>query len=485
MKRLVSLFSVCLLMMSLLCCLPVRAAAGLTVTASATTVTVGQNVTVTLKYNGDGNPIGGVIGSLTYDTEQFTYTSFTGSDVEVNGGAGKMRFTFDASGAQAPTSVTVTFTFKANAPGKCTFAAATEEFFNDNDYSSLGAPTDSVTVTANNPTLSGNANLKSLVPSKGTLTPKFAPNKTEYTIAVAHSVTSLSLSATTEHNDAKTSISGKNALEVGKNTRVITVTAPNGDTKKYTVVITRAAAPSTTTGTNPTTTGTTTPPPPDDALDVSVDGKRLTILDTQAAVDLPRGFTWSNLTINRVEVPAAVNSETGMTLLYLVSEDKTDDGFYIYHAEEDSFIRYRALTIQGRDYLLYNLPAGKTLGGMVQGTLAYDGGEISAFLYEDEALSDYYVVWAAPVGGETGWYTYDKQEGTLQRYHVATVAPTQPDAPTVDVDGDADTAPHKAGSFLEEYRQILLIGGVVLAGIVVIVLLVVLFAGGSRKKGKH
>ena len=63
MKRLVSLFSVCLLMMSLLCCLPVRAAAGLTVTASATTVTVGQNVTVTLKYNGDGNPIGGVIGT--------------------------------------------------------------------------------------------------------------------------------------------------------------------------------------------------------------------------------------------------------------------------------------------------------------------------------------------------------------------------------------------------------------------------------------
>lgn len=488
MKRLVSIFIVALLTMGLLCGLPVSAAEGkLTATATATSVTVGENVTVTLKYDGDGTPIGGIIGNLTYNTDIFSYVSFTGTDVQVNGGAGKMRFIFSPTAAEAPTAVTITFTFKSLAPGSCDFATSTEEFVDDNEYSSLGAPTGTVTVTASNPTLSGNADLSKLTPSKGTLTPKFDPDVTEYTISVSNSVTSLSLSVTADHSDAKTSISGKNALQVGKNTRVVTVTAPNGTTKKYTVVITRAAAPSTTSGTKPTT-GTTAPPPPEDALEVTVDGKAMTILDTQAAVDLPDGFKWSNLTVNRVEVPAAVNDKTGMTLLYLVSEDKTADGFYIYDADTDGFVRFCTLSVAGGTYLLYDLPADTELSGMVRGTLEYADGQVDAYLYRDTALSDFYVVWAAPMEGEAGWYTYDKKEGTLQRHHTATIVgdtvTTPTTAPDADVDGDTDQPPK--GSFFEENKKILLIGGIVLAGIVVLVLLFVMITSVSgRKKGKH
>ncbi|MBQ7088194.1 MAG: cadherin-like beta sandwich domain-containing protein [Clostridia bacterium] len=487
MKRLVSIFFVSLLTVGLLCGLPVSAAEGKLTVSAASSVTVGESITVTLKYDGDSKPIGGIIGNLTYDTAIFSYTSFTGTDVQVNGGAGKMRFIFSPAAAEAPSAVTVTFTFKALTPGSCDFAVTTEEFISDEDYSSLGAPSGGVTVTASNPTLSGNANLSKLTPSKGTLTPKFDPDVTEYKISVANSVTSLSLSATTAHSSAKTSISGKNALSVGKNTRVITVTAPNGTTKKYTVVITRAAAPSTTTGTNPPT-GTTQPPPPEDALEVTINGKTMTILDTQASVDLPKGFSWSNLTINRVEVPAAVNKDTNMTLLYLVSEDKTEDGFFIYDVEEDTFTRFRTLTVGGGTYLLYDPPADKGLKNLMRSVLDYEGGQVSAYIHRDGALKDFCVVWAAPMGGEAGWYTYDKKEGTLQRYHTTAVegdAVTSPSAtPEQDTVGNVSEEPKD--SFFEKNKQIFAIGGIAVAGLVVLVLLFLMIVSAvGNKKGKH
>lgn len=487
MKRLVSFCLVCLLTLGLLGSLSVSADAHLAVTASATTVTVGQNVVVTLKYDGDGQPIGGVIGSLTFDTNAFSYVSFTGSGVEVNGGAGKMRYVYYASGAEAPTSLTVTFTFKANTPGACTFAVATEEFFNDNDYSSFGAPSGSVTVTASNPTLSGNANLSRLTPSKGTLTPKFSPDVTEYSVTVPYEVSSLTFSAESEHPDAKITISGKSALQVGKTTRVLTVTAPNGDTKKYTLTITRQAAPSTS-----GTTGTTQPPPPEDALDVAVDGEQMTIQDTQAAVDLPRGFKWSNLTINRVDVPAAVNTETGMVLLYLTSANKANDGFYIYDAANDAFTRYRPFTVAGGTYLLYNLPADKTLSGMVRGSLDYDGGQVTAYLYRDTALSDFCVVWAAPTDGEAGWYTYDKAEGTFQRHHTATIvgdtvttpSTTSPTKPTEDKTAQVNKG-DAVGNFFAENQTVLLIGGGVLLAVILLIVLVIALSSGRGKRTKR
>lgn len=493
MKRLICIFSVCLLMASMLCTLSVSAAGSLSVTASATNVTVGQNVTVTLTYDGGGQAIGGITGYLQYDTDIFSYVSFSGKDVEIGDPSGVIKYVYSPSGVSAPTTATISFTFKALIPGGGSFTVTkTEEFANDTNYDSLGEPTGSVTVTANNPTLSGNADLKSLIPSKGTLNPKFDPNVTNYTITVYNVVTSISLDAKAAEGKV-TSISGKNALEVGKNTRVVTVTAPNGDTKKYTVVITRLEAPSTTGGTN-RPTGTTAPLPPDDALEVSVGGKPMTILDTQAPADLPEGFAWGNVTVNLVEVPAAIHEQTGMTLLYLVSEDKQADGFYIYDAAADSFAKFRMLNVADRDWLLYDLPSGKAFAGTVIGTLVYDGGTVSVFAYEDAALSDFCILWAAPMDGEAGWYTYDKKEGTLQRHHTApiggegTTTPSSTQKPDTTPDEDTDKPDKEAfsmGAFLENYRKPILIGIIALCGVAVVVILILVIAGGGRKKGKH
>ena len=178
-----------------------------------------------------------------------------------------------------------------------------------------------------------------------------------------------------------------------------------------------------------------------------------------------------------------------MTLLYLIAEETENSGYFIYDVDTDRFTRFRTLTVAGGSYLLYDLPADEELKGMIRGTLEYDGGQVSAYVYRDGALGDFYVVWVAPVGGEAGWYTYDKKEGTLQRHHTATVvgdSVTTPSttAPEKDVVSNVDE--EQNGSFFEKNQQILLIGGIVLAGIVVLVLLFVMITSLSgRKKGKH
>ena len=498
MKRFLSICILCVLAVSMLGSVSVSAAAGLSVSASAATLTEGKSVTITLTYNGGDKPIAGIDGNLSYDANLFTYVSCGNSEVEANGNAGKIRFIYDAGGTTAPKSVKIPFTFTAKKPGECTFSVTTNEFVDDTNYESLGSPAKSVTVSVmaptetNAPTKSGNAKLKYLVPNKGTLTPKFDPDVTDYTVTVPYDVQSVLFGADSEDPNATWVISGTGAVSVGKTIRVVTVTAPNGTTKKYNVTIIRKEAPSTTTGDTNSTTGTTLPLPQEDALDVSIGGKPMTILDTQTDTDLPDGFRWDNLTINYVDVPAAVNDNTGMTLLYLVGEDGEGDGFYIYDTDKDTFTPFRLFEVAGGSYLLYDLPTDKKLNGLVWGTLEYEGGSVSAYVYHDPALSDFYVVWASPADGEAKWYTYDKAEGTFQRYYSATILNNDGNATTestaVQADNKVDNSKKKGNitAFFANNQKILLIGGIAIAGVVVIILLVVMLASmSSRNNGKH
>jgi phage major head subunit gpT-like protein len=91
---------------------------------------------------------------------------------------------------------------------------------------------------------SGNANLKALAVSAGTLTPAFDPAVTAYAVSVANGVTSVTVTGTAADGDAGVSAESGTAqpLAVGANIITLTVTAANGAVKTYTVTVTRAAA---------------------------------------------------------------------------------------------------------------------------------------------------------------------------------------------------------------------------------------------------
>lgn len=133
--------------------LPAPAVQPLVVDASAKTVQVGETVTISLTYNGDEQPIAALMGTLRYDHTLYAYQSFSGADVEIRHTEGEIRYVYYATGEQAPTTVEMAFAFAAVGNGQGKFAVETQEFVSDTDYSSLGAPSVSVAVTATTPTL--------------------------------------------------------------------------------------------------------------------------------------------------------------------------------------------------------------------------------------------------------------------------------------------------------------------------------------------
>ena len=99
-------------------------------------------------------------------------------------------------------------------------------------------------------TLSSDATLSSLGISSGTLTPAFASGTTSYTDSVANSVSSVTITPTTNQANATVKVngvavtsgssSGAITLNVGSNAITTLVTAQNGTTTKtYTIVVTR------------------------------------------------------------------------------------------------------------------------------------------------------------------------------------------------------------------------------------------------------
>ncbi len=108
------------------------------------------------------------------------------------------------------------------------------------------------TVTVNRAAPSSDANLSALTVTGGPLVPDFAPNTTIYTLDVPSSVDSVTVSATKSDPNAVMSgdvIAGTGVpagqatvplIPLLPRTVSITVTAPNGDSKIYSVTITRA-----------------------------------------------------------------------------------------------------------------------------------------------------------------------------------------------------------------------------------------------------
>ena len=117
-------------------------------------------------------------------------------------------------------------------------------------------------VTVNRAGLGGNNNLQSLSVSPGSLAPGFTPSTRSYTVNVADTVDSITVSAQAQDAGATVSIENQTTTSLsvllepaGTPTLIsIDVTAPNGSQKNYTVRVNRAAsipAPSITTTTLP------------------------------------------------------------------------------------------------------------------------------------------------------------------------------------------------------------------------------------------
>lgn len=230
------------------CLLPVTAeAAGASFSGSGS-VRAGDSVTVTFSVSGSN--IQAISAVLHYDSSALTLTGtrqLIGDtwSVDMNGGnllANNYRQDNPINGSSAV--LAVTFRVKSGVAAGTKVSATITDIMTSDGNSDQNLNDASWSASVASPP-SGNANLSGLSCGSYALSPSFSAGTTEYSVTVPYDVSRLPLDYSAADGGANVSVSG-NQLSVGVNTVVLTVTAANGASRRYTISVTRQPDPTAT-----------------------------------------------------------------------------------------------------------------------------------------------------------------------------------------------------------------------------------------------
>ena len=204
------------------------ATANISVTSSTSKIVVGNTFTVTIKVSSSSN-LGAWEFTPSYSTKLFKLMSGESPVVAYADGAGLK-------------SKTYTYKFKAIAKGSgsITVKSAGVLDWETKSNMTISAGSKSITVITQadlEASYSKNNNLKSLSVTGYEITPTFNKNTTEYKVDVDSNTEQITINATKEDSSASISGTGTHDVSEGENKFDITVTAENGSSKTYKVIV--------------------------------------------------------------------------------------------------------------------------------------------------------------------------------------------------------------------------------------------------------
>lgn len=509
-----------------------KAASGkTTIAVSASSLNIGQTVTVTAKALGASGESAYANMVLTYDASILEFVSCTAT---YGGGGGSISVANDsfsvtlkaiaAGKASLSLSATDGVIFSTaeeleSMAGSSTSVTVNNEASTGNTGSSNAGNTGSNTGTNNGSSSTGNGSstaalsadnsLKALTISPGTLSPAFKGSTTKYTATVDNSVTSIAVSATPVNEKATIeSVTGNTNLAVGANVVQIVVKAENGTTATYKITVTRQAAG--TTGSETTTTGgengdngngdsetpedteeVDTTETPVSAADVVINNTTYHIADNFTEEQIPADFTEATVNFRGAECRGLTFNKGTISLIYLETDnvDATTGRFFIYDETRDVVYDFMKFTAGESSYVIPLLaPLDSVLPeSYVQVSLQMPENTVMTAYQlpaeDGEEASDFYIFYGVNQDGTEGWYQYDAAEGTYQRVNgniTETADSSSDDLAALQSEYDELSKKYKdAKSFSRNMIAVLIF---VLAIAVVIILNIVLF--GRKKKGK-
>lgn len=260
---------------------------------------------------------------------------------------------------------------------------------------------------------SSNASLSSLVISAGTLSPEFSAATKDYTATVDYSCSSLAVTANPADSKASvTSVTGNDSLEVGENTVSVVVTAEDGSTSTYNIVVTRRAEDD---------------PENADKQDnwkkFDINGTEWTMVNDIPEDVVPEGFEHSKTVIDGLEYNTLHGTFGDITLVYLQSE--SGNGLFVYDAAQNAAYEYVRINSESHFIVVLLPKVDDVPEGYNEVSLSIEGkGVATAYQTKaektDDKTKDFYLVYAMNDNGESGWYTYDSVDGTYMRTELST-----------------------------------------------------------------
>lgn len=260
---------------------------------------------------------------------------------------------------------------------------------------------------------SSNASLGSLVISAGTLSPEFSAATKDYTATVDYSCSSLAVTANPADSKASvTSVTGNDSLEVGENTVSVVVTAEDGSTSTYNIVVTRRAEDD---------------PENADKQDnwkkFDINGTEWTMVNDIPEDVVPEGFEHSKTVIDGLEYNTLHGTFGDITLVYLQSE--SGNGLFVYDAAQNAAYEFVRINSESHFIVVLLPKVDDVPEGYNEISLSIEGkGVATAYQTKaektDDQTKDFYLVYAMNDNGESGWYTYDSVDGTYMRAELST-----------------------------------------------------------------
>ncbi|MDR1619280.1 MAG: cohesin domain-containing protein [Clostridiales bacterium] len=196
-------------------------------------------------------------------------------------------------------------------------------------------------------------------------------------------------------------------------------------------------------------------------------------------VTIPARYVETTLDYHGQTVAAAIVEDSDAPMLLYLSNAAGDaGGYYIYTASPDTLYPYRTVSSVAKTYILLQPDGGVPLpDGFTQTTLTIGENEYTAF-----RLNGVYLLYARNPDGEVGYYVYNAEDESLQRYVVTQARPVVPTPPEDAGDAGAVVAPSPApdapapmpadGITLGKTGFYLLLSGVIVLTIAVVALLV-------------
>ena len=382
-KNLVSLALLCAILFSLL---QVSYAAGMSVSAGQSTVSVGRTVAFTITV-----PAG---------SEAWTYSVAYSANLTLESGdLAPMGFEGDNRTNQ--------LVFRANDTGTgSVWISAGSYCVSGEDYDASGSASVSIVsastpddsepdYTPSTPGKSGNNALASLTVSAGELAPAFDPTITDYTLSLPLRTNKITFTATPSDSKATVQGDGEVALQGGENKVAVVVTAEDGSAKTYNITVKVAREPT---------------------VFFSLNCESLGVMQDTDGVTPPAGFSPTTVPYSGEELPAWTNA-AGQMLLYLVNQDTLAAGFYLYDEAEGVQSPYLPIVYGATTYVYTGVPAEKeSIPGLTLCDVEAFGHILKGWKYQDASLQDFCVLYLMDAGGNYGCHTYDSQSGTLQRF---------------------------------------------------------------------
>ncbi|MCQ2451465.1 MAG: cadherin-like beta sandwich domain-containing protein [Clostridia bacterium] len=386
--KIITVISVISILFSLLLAIPSNAASS-SLRVSSRNITPGSKLTVTVSISA---------GEAMYATEAYVYYNASVlqflSGSSANGKNGSVRIVGTPGEAK---SQSYTLSFKAIAEGSSSISLNGVNYVGKNDgNNTVSVGGSSTTVTVAKPAPSSNANLSSLTVSGASLSPSFSSGVTTYSASVPNTVSSVSVRAVAAASGANIMGIGDKALNEGENSFTITVTAPSGAKKSYTLNIRRRLKGELTT---------------EERLTVSVGGGIKKVVKDASKLPTFENFKSKTENYNGVDVSVLTDTNEKYQIYYLSDSNGANPAPYIKGEKED-FVALPFILNSGKLYIVEDAENKMLPDGYTDKTFSKNDGNFKAYGFKNADTKNVYIL-NLYNGEKNAYYGYDSSNNAL------------------------------------------------------------------------